>query len=627
VISSVYHAIDEIVKESMNSSNFPESNLYFLREYKIPIFIFFLVLFIGTTFAHPTILLNDEWVTTNQLYQLHAGHQIVVNEGKYGLYENGTLSEYFTQKSNILGYSLFLPLIALPALWITDITGQHFVFLILYLWTFLALAIVLMVHLFFREYSYIGKWRWTPAAIIAVFIVFFINLFNYSPVAVTGFEAFPEILAIVITNIFLLAITSVLIYETNSTLFESRRYSLFGTVVILFSSSYFFWVTGCKDHVLVLPLFSAIFLCLVKYQKTEEYWYLPLAFIISGLLAWARPELALWVFLAVCAVFGRALLKQYSAKKPFRDLLLFLLSPLFTGIGALPFFLNNYLITKNFLHPPYTLYYGASADIALKSTRSLVEGEGMTTSGSLIGMMPVNIAPTPATFLNDLLGIFILPQNGSVGILAVSPFFLVMVAFALILLVLGKLHLSREEKNMTGMAALISLCVFLAYFTGIHGLNASYGITPDIRYLSPMYIPLAVIALIIWKNVDEARADAFLLLKRMMVFCLAGVPLSWIINSGAYSDSALSAQLIVPLNTTFSLVIFFFSILTLGTMVVEILTTRWAEVKYYLVPLLCSIPFIWQINASFYVWQFGTAEGYPYWIPIVQVFSLSMFHA
>jgi len=47
-------------------------------EYRIHLFVFLLTVFIALTIAHPAVLLNDEFITTNQLHQLQAGHQIVV---------------------------------------------------------------------------------------------------------------------------------------------------------------------------------------------------------------------------------------------------------------------------------------------------------------------------------------------------------------------------------------------------------------------------------------------------------------------------------------------------------------------------------------------------------------------
>ena len=56
----------------------------------IPVLIFLFALFFTMMFSNPALFLNDEWITVNQLHQLGEGHQVVVNEGKYGTFQNGT---------------------------------------------------------------------------------------------------------------------------------------------------------------------------------------------------------------------------------------------------------------------------------------------------------------------------------------------------------------------------------------------------------------------------------------------------------------------------------------------------------------------------------------------------------
>ena len=78
--------------------------------------IFFGAIFFALTISNAGMFLNDEWVTGSQLDQLNRGHQIVYNEGKYGYHENGTISNYFEHRDNVLMYSMALPVIAFPML-------------------------------------------------------------------------------------------------------------------------------------------------------------------------------------------------------------------------------------------------------------------------------------------------------------------------------------------------------------------------------------------------------------------------------------------------------------------------------------------------------------------------------
>ena len=574
---------------SMDTDDVSDLILSATKRYNIHILVFLFVLFVGLTFAHPAILINDEWITTNQLHQLHDGHQIVVNEGKYGLYENGTMTAYFAARGNKLVYSLFLPLISLPSLWMIDLLGDHFVFFILYLWTIVAFMFILFLHFFFRKFTSIGKWCWTPAALGIIFIIFFINLFNYNPFPLSGTDSHAEVMAVVFTNIILLALVGTLIYEINQTLFADPSFSLFGTVVCLSSSSYFFWATGGKDHILVLLLFAGVLLSLVKFQKTKERWYLPLAFLFSGLLAWARPELALWVFFAVCLILGYTLFrKRQNGSVP--EYFFLTCSPLFTLLGALPFFLNNYLITKNPLLPMLAVSNSPQLNTILTST-----------------------------VLEDLVGIFFHPLNRSMGIFSLTPLFLVMTILGVVLVLSGKLHFSWEENHMIAVIALLAFSVFLAYAGRFHMMYVDVGINPDIRLLSPVYVPLTLLGLVILRRAQVIAENPLDTLKKMLMICALGIPLSLIFMSKAYADPNVAAELNSPLAGFFSIAIFSLAAITLIIITWNIFTNRRDKISGFLIVLLCAIPFIWQIDASVYVWQFATAEGYPAWIPITRI--------
>lgn len=605
----------------MDFDTFFENIISPVQKYRIHIIVFLITLFIGLTIAHPATILNDEWITTNQLYQLHAGHQIVINEGKYGLWENGTMSAYFAYRSNVLGYSLFQPIISLPAFSIIDITGDHFVFFVLYIWTFTSLAIILLIHFIFREFSYIGRWRWTPFMIVSIFVVFFVNLFYYSVFQVNGFNTFPEVIAIVFTNVFLLAMTAVMIYEINRTLFEDPAFSFFSTFVCLCSSSYFLWVTVCKDHMLVFILFTAILLCLVRFFITDENWYLPLAFLISGLLAWARPELALWVFLFICGVCGYTVIRFRSQKRSCNDFVFILFSPLFTLVGALPFFLNNNLVTKNFLLPAMTLYLSEkSLPYTWNMSHTPIRVAGVESIQSAIMMFVPAIPSSPLDFLSDLFGIFFLPQNGAISIIALTPLFFVMAILALVLLFYRKLQFTPEEKRILMLNFFISMVVFLAYVRQIHTLNTDSGIIPDIRYLSPIYLPLTILGLSILRKVNIISNGPESSIKKICAICIIGTPVSLIIMSMAYSAHLGSTGSIMLIDRFFSYSVVLLALIILGTLFWTLYTNRAKTIQNYLIPFLCSLPFFWQIDMVFFIRTFSGGSSYTFWIPLIRIF-------
>jgi hypothetical protein len=596
-----------------------------LGQYRVHILVFCLVLFLGLTFSHPELLLNDEWITVNQLHQLHEGHQILFNEGKYGFTENGTMNAYFAARGNRLAYSLFLPLLSLPALWLVDLLGNNFVFSILYLWTFLLLYIILFLHYCCPEYSYLGTWRWTPPAAGISFILFFTNLFYYTPFSVTSSGSFPEAIAIVFTNNMLLAIAGVVLYETNRTLFENTVFSVFGTIVCLLSSSYIFWASGCKDHILTMLLFAGVLLCVVKFGKTRNAWFLPLAFLCTGLLAWARPELALWVFFVTGGVSLFYFIEEIRIRIKAESVVI-LCSPLFTILGAIPFFLNNFLITGNPLLPPNTLYFSDEiSDVVTRVTiPSLSPGTG-TPSGSLIHIILTKTSIGSTNIPGDMFGVLFHPINGSMGLFSLQPFFLVMAFMAVILILTGRMYFSKKEKEIMAVLAVIAIAVLIAYANNLNQLNISRGINPDIRYLSPLYIPLTLLGLVIMRNSELTKANPFRILAMAFGFAAFGIPISIYLTSVAYADPAVALQLDAPLSAAFSSIIFLSAGISLIMLASNFFFWHRESISGTISAALFALPFIWQIDISVRFWGFAaTGQGYPAWIPVIRILYTSL---
>lgn len=590
--------------------------------YRIHLFVFLVVFFLGLTLAHPAIFLNDEFITTNQLHQLHKGHQIIINEGKYGLAQNGTLG-YFSPKQNILAYTLFLPVISMPAYWFIDITGEQFAYFIIVVWTITALLLLLFITHFFRKFSYIIRWQWTPAMVVAIFVTFFINLYYYSSFSIDPVDNYPEILAIVFTNIILLAVSAMLIYEINRTIFEDPGLSFFGTLVCLSSSSYILWSTLCKDHILVLACFVPLVLCLVRFVKTDEYWYLPLAFLFSGLMAWARPEIAAWIFILICGVCGYTLIRYRSYNPPEYHSAAVILSPLFTLIGALPFFLNNILITKNMFIPVFSLYIRAgSGELVVNTSQPLMSSTGINNLETILMNQLPAIPASPFVTLSDLAGIFFYPQTGNISIFAIVPVFLVMVLSMVIFLVSRKTRFSMEEKKFIALFLLIALTIFLAYVNTIHILNNDPGIAPDIRYLSPIYLPLTLIGLILLKKTDILPENPADCITRFILVGGVGLVVLTILLPVAYAPSVVTTSPILiwsAIGSFFSIYTLAIVLLATGAILYSEFVKRKSLISEYLLYLLCSLPFLWQVNETLAIRSFSGFAGYIFWIPLIRV--------
>jgi hypothetical protein len=587
-----------------------------IRKYRTYSLVFLITLFISLTLAHPAILLNDEFITTNQLHQLNAGHQIVSNEGKYGLQENGSMSYYFAARSNLLGYTLFLPLLSLPAHWIINLTGEHFVYLILCIWTIIALIILLIIDRFYPQFATIGQWNWIPLAFVISFALLFINLNFYASFPANPFTDYPEILAIVFTNVILLAIASVLIYDTNYAIFENQAYAFFGTLICLFSSSYFVWATHCKDHLLVLPLFAAILLCLIRFTKTDSFCFLALGFLFTGLLAWVRPELALWIFIFLFCLSVFTTLRYRSQSRPSIDLASVLFSPVFTVIGALPFFLNNYLITKNAFLPVQSVYFtnGPLVSQIVNSSEPWVRAVGVHSTQSVILRFVPNISGSPIDFITDCFGIFFYPITGSISVFGLVPLFLAMSILAVIFLAQKKIQFSSEERTYLGLSLVLSLAVFLSYASQIHLLNADMGVIPDIRYFSPMYLPLMLCGLIIVRRMNVLPENPVESVKSLIVTGIIGLSLLLVLLLLLYTF-----KVNFPLGKFYSVYAFILVILTIGTIIFDRILKFGKLAIQYLILLLCLVPFFWQVTTMIVVRTQSGYAAYTFWIPITRI--------
>jgi hypothetical protein len=204
------------------------------------------------------------------------------------------------------------------------------------------------------------------------------------------------------------------------------------------------------------------------------------------------------------------------------------------------------------------------------------------------------------------------------GVLPLTPLFLVMVLIAAIFIFQRKMQFSREEKTMMSLLAIVALAVFLAYANNLPQLNTSRGITPDMRYLLPIYLPMNLIGLIILKKIPGFFERPAYLLNTMILFSCLAISLSVILMSFAYANTVIAENLNAPLTSFFTVLIFFVAALTLIICLWDLRKDQRTICPLIMVALLCAIPFIWQIDASVYAWQFATAEGYPPWIPVTR---------
>jgi hypothetical protein len=381
-------------------------------------------------------------------------------------------------------------------------------------------------------------------------------------------------------------------------------------------------MTGCKDHILTVFVFAFILLWFVKYQKTRNYWFLPLTFIFTGLLAWVRPELAFWIFLSLCIFCALELLPNWKNDNGIRLLLPFFFAPLFTIIGALPFFVNNYMVTKNIFVPAWILWnqdLAAPVEEESIATNSIVGSGSIDAIHSIFGLFSKMIGIYPDTFFSDVLGVLFFPQNGGIGVLVIVPLFLVTTAVIIILLLKKKIRLDHDDHLNLIPLLLLSGAILFAYGVKIHSLNISPGVLPDIRYLLAIYIPLNLIGLIFLQKINTGRIYNIGKLIIMIAFLAISILPSLFIEMWFYSDKLIRSGFSAPLNRMFSLIILGIAILTIICLFLREFKEKWNGFSHYLIAVLCSIPAVWQLNLIFYHCTFGQT-GYTFWIPVIRFF-------
>jgi hypothetical protein len=596
-----------------------------LKPFRVHILVFLLAFLAALTVAHPAFFFTDEWITANQLAQMHDGNQAILNEGKYGSFENGTVTSYFTSRNNYLGYPLFYPLIAFPAECLVYFFGNDIIFFITYLWTFLLIVLALTLNKFFPNYIYMGKYRWTSGLILISFVSLLLNLVFYVPFNLTGKNSGPEIIAIIFTNTVLFAVLAVMIYEILKMIFQNSPWAFFGTAVCVSCSSYLFWTNVGKDHLVVILLLAVVLFMVIRFLSENDLRALSSGFFFVGLLIWARPELGIFIFIALFVGTSLIYLSDYTLHDTMVSPLKLMLSPLFTLAGAAPFFINNYLVSGNIFIPAFVLTQKSSL------AQSSIEGSNPVVDNTVSALLQVNSMTTVtplSTFPSDVYGILFFPQSGSMGILPLVPVFVSAVMILPVLLMKIRIRFDCREKMILGILVLLSLAVFGAYLNRVAGLNTDLGIMPDIRYLSPLYLPLTIAGLMIIRKAPGITERPFELLADMGITWLILLPVSLSVILFCHSPPLGWNNVFILIDRWATMAIFVITVVFV-LLYYRMIVSRThdgpgSRVAHAAFAFMCALPLVWQAAASFLALLFVNAwGGYYFWIPVLfKVFSM-----
>lgn len=593
------------------------------KRYALYIIIFLTALFFIITISNPATFFNDEWITLNQLRQMDQGHQMIYNEGTYGVFKNGTITPYFDAKDRYLGYTLMLPILSYPFLQFFSLFGDNFRLFALFFWAFLPVLIILLINQYLPAYSRIWGLPWVWIVFTLMIGLFFFNLIFYYPFPFVGDTVPREIAAVVFTQHILFSILCVVSFSIIYLYAKNFWYSLFGLILCIGCSSYIFWATNAKDHLLTVTILAISLFFLLRYLLQGNHLDGISGFISIGLLSWARPEFALMMFIFTSAffIFLNLFIRGKKLKSPFSFHIRNLLLPLATAFGALPFLLNNYYVNKNPFIPTFLFYLTKNdANSLMQNISSLSpeSKEGMLKdlpgiSIPLFNKIISHFSIKSTNFFYDFYSVLFDPHNGSMSIFAIVPLSLIIVIIMVYFFYFQKNYIKPDH-----LLAIIYLCILciglpITYIGGIHGLNTSIGITPDIRYLSPIYLVITLLGIFLvyqifsdinWRKVTGMITGILVISIPFNLYMLL-----FIFTGGG------SAPQYIDFYNVFSIGL---AIITATIFALSIRNPYFREYFVLFLGAMIISPLSWQILMTYF---FASAKfnGYPFWIPIMEL--------
>ncbi len=567
---------------------------------KKALFITLLCCLLSLTIGYPLLYLTDEWISVNQLNHLVTGNDLLFGYTPYGS------AGYAASHHDTLCYTLALPVVSLPAYYLFSLFGDHFRFAVVVLWSALLLALLLMIEFWYPRYARFRGIPWTWAGIISWGVLFILNAALYRPFwFVRGVQpydvgVYPEVAAIVFTNSVVFALLAVVAFLIFREVLGSDRWGVFGLAATVCCSSYLFWSGNAKDHALVALLFAVALYCFTLYLSRENPLYLVASFVAVGWTAFARPELGP-ALAAGFLLFGIAV----AAGKGRREIGRAVLAAAGVPLGALPLLVNNWGLSGHPFVLPWTAGYASATGEALPSG-----------SESLFGTVTKHYTPPAGDLLSGLYGTFFEPiRAGSAGFFQVSPlsFFALLLAATVGYALIRRrpTGITSRDARLLAFFALAAILVMLTYARSIPGMPVNPGIVPDMRYLSPAYLPMLVLGVYALKHAGLDGDGVREALRILFWLVIIDLPLIFIILQ-AISGNNLAGQV------TFLMYLTYIFLAGAAALYVAVLARRASpRLLAYAVPVLMLSSLAWLAVVGF---RFATScwEGYHFWIPVVE---------
>jgi len=587
--------------------------------------IFATALFFSIAISVPALNINDEWITVNQLHQLGVGHQVIFNEGKYGSFLSGEDTPYFLQRHNVLGYSLALPLISLPALLTFKILDEFFRLFVIFVASLSITSTGVLILHYYPQYSSLRGFRWPWILVSSGFVFFLGNLITFTPFIAK--EPYPiEVAAAIFSEHCLFGVLAVILYLICREIFDDEWYSLLSTFSLLCCSSYLYWATTAKDHLLTVLVFSLIILFFLSYLRDQRNKNAAFSFIFAGVLLWVRPELGVTMNAGLFIFFIATQISDIHREvihATFKGCVVMITSAI---IGAIPFFLNNWIITGNPLVPIFIAYkeefIGSNIEwsevsTALNQRETLGVAEELQSLAPGHSLHPLNailshFTPHWDTLFRDTSLILLTPDSGMMGIIGISPLLLIGAALLPLVWVMKKSGFKAYEKRTILLCLFLMVIIFITYIKSFPGLLISEGIGPDMRYLTPVYIPAGILGLFSLYHTQIIR-DWKKVFVQSILACSIGGP--FII---------LLLLLLQPLGGGFveyTYTLSMCSIFCAGFIIFLSLYSIYRSQRFRIGGILISItlifPFSWQLMMVL-LFSITKFNGYPFWMPILE---------
>jgi hypothetical protein len=221
-------------------------------------------------------------------------------------------------------------------------------------------------------------------------------------------------------------------------------------------------------------------------------------------------------------------------------------------------------------------------------------------------------------------GILMFPKNGSIGFLILCP--IILIALAAIILWNQKIMTEiTNKRNIFFFLILMILAGVFSYLPKLYAMNISDGVVPDMRYLSPAYLPCGIFS--IWvlsktpllkkpKEMVTTGLIAAIIIVPLLILAMIVVHPFGNVNEGYFKF--------------FEFIILCELVLCLGLMIVY---------RFYgnaNRPLSQSLPnlfivllvtvFAFQLMLVFIFGVIIKFNGYPLWIPLIENSFNTIFH-